>query len=194
MFRYLLRQRSLLPHATALGIVLAASATLLWIHAADIAEMLGRDLTLSGRTALWFAVIAFAIQRPLFGYGYAAFWRGMDGDSAYISLALHWDVPHAHNGWLDVGLDLGLLGIVLVGAYFAVVAARAFRAARERRGGAEVWPLLAVTLVFMANLTESSLLRANNLTWVILVLAGAQAVAVRVPVGDGALVPLPEPV
>lgn len=177
VFRYLRRQRTLLPHAVALGALVGVSAMVVWTHAEDLAELMGRDLTLSGRTALWFAVVAFIIQRPWLGYGYAAFWRGMEGNSAYISLALHWDVPHAHNGWLDVALDVGAAGVVLITIFFISAVRGAFADAKASDRYA-LWSLTAVTVVIMANLTESSLLRPNNLTWVLLLLA-AQSRFVR---------------
>ncbi len=46
-------------------------------------------------------------QRPWFGYGYDAFWRGMQGPSFQIAAAVHFVVAHAHNGFLEIALELG---------------------------------------------------------------------------------------
>jgi O-antigen ligase len=69
----------------------------------------GRDTSLTGRDAVWAFAAAAIVQRPILGYGYAAFWS----DSDWTLQALHWSPPHAHNGVLQVLLDLGGVGLVL---------------------------------------------------------------------------------
>lgn len=150
------------------GASLATLAIGLWgyYHLDRILELLGRDATMSGRTALWFAVLTFIGRRPWFGYGFGAFWQGMNGNSAFISLALNWQVPHAHNGYLDAALDVGLVGLSLIVAFMVIGARNAVRAIR--RGGS-IWPLLCLTFLVLSNLTESALLRHSNVFWVLLV-------------------------
>ena len=82
--------------------------------------LLGRDATLSGRTGLWDAVLAAISMKPLLGYGYESFWNGLAGPSASVVAAVHWIPPHAHNGFLDLWLDLGALGLLIFGIGFVL--------------------------------------------------------------------------
>lgn len=72
-------------------------------------EMLGRDLTFTGRTDIWHAVLAQPIN-PFIGSGYLAFWDGAGGDAVFEAVELR----GAHNGFLEVYLDGGLIGLTLL--------------------------------------------------------------------------------
>jgi exopolysaccharide production protein ExoQ len=80
----------------------------------NILPALGRDVTLTGRTEIWPAVIDSIRQRPWLGYGYGGFWLGWEGESAHVwsrTLVLFWPQligpTHAHNAVLEAWLDLG---------------------------------------------------------------------------------------
>ena len=53
-------------------------------------------------------------KRPLLGYGYQAFWLGLEGESYRVILAVSWVLAQAQNGFLDVMLEMGMLGLVIV--------------------------------------------------------------------------------
>lgn len=73
-------------------------------------EFLGRDSTLTGRTAIWdFADMMIGIK-PLLGWGHGA-WNDPGFQKVVLS-RLGWPSPHAHNVWLDIRLQLGLPGLV----------------------------------------------------------------------------------
>ena len=84
------------------------------VHIGEIAFIMGKDLTLTGRTRIWQAVLPVILRHPLTGYGYMAFWRGYEGVSADVSLTAGWAVASSHNGFLEVWLMLGLVGLVPV--------------------------------------------------------------------------------
>ena len=78
------------------------------------ALLLGRSSeseTLSGRAFIWPQVGYFILQRPLAGYGYEAFWTPSRIET--ISEAPGWGLREAHNGYLEMLLWLGLIGLVL---------------------------------------------------------------------------------
>ncbi|WP_049558612.1 O-antigen ligase family protein, partial [Limnoraphis robusta] len=77
---------------------------------AELLGLIGKDPSLTGRTDLWAWAREMIDKRPWLGYGYTAFWQGLDGGSAYIIRAARWPVPYSHNGILDLWLDIGLLG------------------------------------------------------------------------------------
>ena len=73
--------------------------------------MLGRDPTLTNRTEIWAATKAHPVD-PIFGCGYLNFWDMVGpiklGESAAVELKT------AHNGYLEIFLDGGYLGILFL--------------------------------------------------------------------------------
>jgi exopolysaccharide production protein ExoQ len=136
-----------------------------------LAPLFGRDATLSGRTAIWAQVLSSIARHPFLGYGYEAFWRGMQGPSLQISSSVHFVVVHAHNGFLEIALELGAAGLLL----FLLAGLRALR---------QLWPLwirgpvdriaFSLALLFLMglyDLDENTLLLYNGLFWILTVAA-----------------------
>jgi O-antigen ligase len=125
--------------------------------------------TFTGRTKLWSIVWEMIKKRPWFGYGYGGFWNGWDGPSAQVWRTELWKPPHAHNGFLDIGLNLGLLGVsmFLIGLFINL-----FRISNLIvQSKISQYLFLATYLMYftLANLTETSVLKHNNLLWVLYV-------------------------
>lgn len=78
-----------------------------------ILELLGKDATLTGRTLIWSYAIDNIYEKPLIGWGYAAFWVPANPAAAQIAEAINWTSPNAHNGLLEFLLDIGVLGTSL---------------------------------------------------------------------------------
>lgn len=79
-----------------------------------VAGAVGRDPTLTDRTKIW-AVLLAMHTNPLLGTGYESFWLGPRLLWVWQSPAGH--VNEAHNGYLQVYLNLGLVGLVLLLAF-----------------------------------------------------------------------------
>lgn len=129
-----------------------------------VAELTGRDLTLTGRVPLWEIVWGYIQERPLLGYGYGGFWLEETYGIAVSALA-GWSVPHSHNGYLDLWLDLGLVGFVL-GLLLLLGALGHWWRAYMQTGASE--PLFWLTIwafFFMYNFAESAFVRFNSLLW-----------------------------
>jgi exopolysaccharide production protein ExoQ len=77
-----------------------------------IFEASGRDATLTGRTGLWETLLKEPIN-PLVGVGYGSFWLG---ERLTRFWAMYKTSPpiQAHNGYLEVYLNLGLIGLTLL--------------------------------------------------------------------------------
>ena len=75
-------------------------------------EGMGRDSTLTGRTDIWARVIGLN-DNPLFGTGFESFWLGrrLAAMNRY-QLGLN----EAHNGYIEVWISLGWIGVVSLGA------------------------------------------------------------------------------
>ena len=151
------------------AIVLAGGVgTLLVANAETILAALGRDATLTGRTGIWSAVLDKIWERPWLGYGYQVFWQGWYGESADVWSSLRFDPPHAHDGFLDLWLDLGLLGLSVFALSFIAGYLRAVAWVRLTKNLEGLWPLVYLTFMLLINITESSLMRENAL-WVLYV-------------------------
>ena len=149
--------------AAAIGLYFIAS------HFAAVAAFLDRDVTLTGRTTIWGASLILGMDHPWIGHGFNAFWLGDEGPSGEVRKLAGWDVPSAHNGYLEIWLDLGICGLA---AFFLGFARHFWKAAEcfRREGLWEgAWPLLFLIFLFFVNLAQSSLLSPNYVLWILYV-------------------------
>jgi exopolysaccharide production protein ExoQ len=149
---------------SSIGIVLYSLAT---NNAEQIVGAFGKNLTLTGRTDFWPLVIDKIAESPWVGYGFGAFWQGLDGPSAYVWNASAFKAPNSHNGYLDLCLDLGLIGFFIYMTIFITTFYKALMYIRETGRPDRFWPTLLLSYVVLSNLTESSLVIQNNFLWVI---------------------------
>ena len=137
-------------------------------------------MTLTGRTEIWSAVIDSIAKRPLLGYGYDAFWLGLEGESYRIILAVSWALAQAQNGFLDVMLEMGVAGLAIVLLIFGFAFRDALVCLLRSRDDAQLraveWYLAIVILTLIYNLDESFLFAAKHLGSMIFLagLRGAQ--------------------
>jgi len=136
-----------------------------------IAELLGRDSTLSGRTAIWEQVWVAILKHPILGYGYAAFWQGMKGESYNVILALRFVIFHAHNGFLEIWLELGAVGLLLFFLSYVRAWRKLWPILRSGMMGSAFWMVFVLLLLGAYDLDESTLLTFNGLFWVLYVTA-----------------------
>jgi exopolysaccharide production protein ExoQ len=78
-----------------------------------LAGIMGRDLTFTGRTDIWSALLQEGTD-PLIGAGYYSFWMG--DRVARLSANFFYSLNEAHNTYLETYLNSGLIGVVLLGA------------------------------------------------------------------------------
>jgi len=81
---------------------------------AGLVEKVGRDPTLTGRTALWGQLLGTNTS-PWFGVGYESFWLGERLERIWDNEKSQQRVNQAHNGYLEIFLNLGWVGVVLLG-------------------------------------------------------------------------------
>lgn len=162
-FRYIL----LIPSFLAL-VTLGATIFYIYTEMADeLLGLIGKDPTLTGRTELWVWAREMIDKRPYLGYGYTAFWQGLDSASAYIIRAARWPVPYSHNGILDMWLDIGLLGVVTYFSGFGINLLRSVFIARFSVGIEYLWPLIFLTYLVLTNATEGGIISQNSIFWVL---------------------------
>jgi exopolysaccharide production protein ExoQ len=98
----------------------AISAFVLFGGGSSVLELLGRNPTLTGRTEVW-KVLLPLVQSPIFGSGYESFWLGER--LLKIGSQTSYGINEAHNGYLEIYLNLGWIGLALL----ALVVVTGFR-------------------------------------------------------------------
>lgn len=163
------RSRVLILLAAVIGCIVLAFAT--WLYLPLLTKLIGRDTTFSGRTEIWAQVWAYILKRPIAGYGYAAFWQGMKGESFNVAAAVHFIVFHAHNGFLEIWLELGGAGLVLFTFSYFRAWRKLWPALCQGQINRIAWMLFILVLIALYDLDENTLLTANGLFWVVYVSA-----------------------
>jgi O-antigen ligase len=100
---------------------------------ADIVRLLPIDATFTGRADVWELALEKIVERPLTGFGYSAYWA-LESTRFGQEDATQWGghAAHAHNGYIDAALNMGIPGLFLVIAVFVVWPLRNFLAARAK--------------------------------------------------------------
>ncbi len=99
------------------------SSMLLIANIEEVFSLLGRDTTLTGRNEVWNYALDMISQRRWWGYGYSAFWES-EPILSYVTQTLNWHITHAHNGYLEVWLELGLIGLGLMIVFLLISVTR----------------------------------------------------------------------
>lgn len=95
-----------------LAVIAAAGFALFLSSGAGILQELGRNPTLTGRTLIWKAVLA-QHSNPLLGAGFESFWMGDRMTSVWSMSQV--GIEEAHDGYLETYLNLGWIGLALLG-------------------------------------------------------------------------------
>ena len=146
--------------------------------------VLGKDATLTGRTAIWGAAELEIAKQPWLGYGYQSVWATDDRWTPLGWIVKHakFRAYHAHNSWIDTALGLGRVGLAAWGAVFVEFWLRSLWAVGTSRGAWLALPFLVIYSV--QSLTESIAYIYNDFTWVIFV-ALLTRLALPRAAGDG---------
>jgi exopolysaccharide production protein ExoQ len=113
----------------------------------DISSALNRDETLTGRADIWAVLIPYVKARPLLGYGSGGFWTTDLRESIYSS---------AHNGYLDMILNSGFLGLFILAAFLLTCSFKAHRyMSIDHDWGCLFYSYLVMSIVH--NIAESSI-------------------------------------
>lgn len=145
--------------------VAATGAGVLWFGREAIFGALGRSSDLTGREGIWQSVLERAQQHPVIGWGFATPWLPWD------PMFDRWIVDHgqtvmqAHNMWVDVFLQLGTIGVVLVAGIYVASLWRAWFFAIDRPrfdlradrpySPLTLLPTLVITVLLVQGLAES---------------------------------------
>jgi O-antigen ligase len=132
----------------------------------ELLSSLDKDPSLTGRTQFWPQLIEAMGKRPLLGYGYDNFWqpdRGLDNPAANIETTSGYKPPNAHNGFIQLGIELGYVGLILFGfSFFRNLALGSLFLTKSQSIESRL-PLIFLAYLALQNITESNLLGPNFL-------------------------------
>lgn len=129
------------------------------------------DPTLTQRTDIWNFALRKISERPWLGYGYEVFWgAGINSPSVREGPGFVAQMPHAHNGYIDLALQTGYIGLGIFTVLLLSVLHLAGRVARRSIGLAGL-VLSFVIFGMLYNCLESAWFRSFNLEAMIFALA-----------------------
>ena len=154
-------------------------ALLVTVFARDwLFGLLGKSGDLTGRADTWAKVWQLIEQHPWFGWGWVSYWptwvKPFDGLDTKAGIP----VMSAHNAWIDVWLQLGVVGVLVFAPIVALTLLRVwFRAVDQPRRGpgpalpyatSALWPWLVMVALLVQSITESRLLIESG--WLLLII------------------------
>jgi exopolysaccharide production protein ExoQ len=163
-----IRRRPAAVHALVLVILLGGGIFSLLGGRAAITEALGRKPDFTGRTEIWQILIPMA-PNPIGGAGFETFWVGPRVERIFTSVGGLAMTNEAHNGYIEVYLNLGWLGLGII----ALLLAQGYRrtVSAFRRDPALGGLLVAYVVTAAAfNVTEAGF-RMLSLEWFFLLLS-----------------------
>jgi O-antigen ligase len=128
-----------------------------------VLELLGKDPTLTGRLDLWPYVLNAVQQRPILGWGFSAFWSPTNPAAEEINIGLGWGVPEAHNGLLEMLLEIGIVGTALFVFLFIRNVALALRCINTSAQELAITSLLCCLGILLVGISEVVLLEPGDI-------------------------------
>jgi exopolysaccharide production protein ExoQ len=168
------------------GVVVAAAIAAVALFArAPILALLGKHSDLTGRTEIWTKVITLANERPVGGWGWVSYWAPwVEPFKSLVEIkGVHY--YQAHDAWIDMYLQLGIIGLIVFGLLVLTTLVRswimALDAGRDGIRATSVFPLLIVVALIVHSVAESRLL--IEICFLLLIIASIRS-AQREPAPD----------
>ena len=128
-----------------------------------VTSILGREENLTGRTDIWRPLIDFASLNPIFGVGYGGFYAPGNWELEHY-FSKQFILAQAHSGYLAVYVELGIVGLMLLGVF---ILGYCGKVQRELSHSFE-WAVLGICLLLMSlfyNYTEVGFVQSGNFLW-----------------------------
>ena len=145
----------------------------------DTLTLLTGDPSLTGRTTLWQYVLYRWEESPYLGQGYGALWQVGPQLEAYLrhGNVQGWIMNEAHNGYLDVLAQTGIVGLLVFG-FFVVSGFLILLFTRQEEPTVWKWFAMYLTLgMLLYNITETTFFRGTD--WLLFVAMCASALLSR---------------
>jgi exopolysaccharide production protein ExoQ len=154
------------------GLIIPNLSRILPGSASNTASIANRDLTFSGRTDVWNIMVKdlSAKNKMANGFGSGGYWinAAYDQDKHYNPWStideLEWQPGQGHNGYMDILVHTGIIGVVLFLAFLIQFIITLFR----RISFEEQIVYFLTLIVLINNITESSFFREKHFYFVLL--------------------------
>lgn len=157
---------------TLAGVVVVASVAL-FTQRTRIIDLLGATDDLSMRANLWALAQYFASRQPVQGWGWFGAWDVDEQPFASVNQLLGQHHTTALNAYVDVQLQLGWMGVLLLCALGGIALVRSWLDASQRRSIVYAWtPLM---LIALAGVSAFESVALYGLGWMLLVLCAVRA-------------------
>jgi O-antigen ligase len=150
--------------------------------------LVGRSTAFTGRMPLWIYLLGNVMaNHPWLGYGIGTVWDDPSFRAAAGFFA-HWGGPimNGHNGFVDILLYLGVIGLSIFLVTIILTVVRLFNYSRVENDRG-YWPIMTLIYVLVANLTISFLFHFETFHWVLLVMVMFMSARPAEPIAKGIL-------
>ncbi|HVZ01162.1 MAG TPA: O-antigen ligase [Dongiaceae bacterium] len=142
------------------GIVLLLAVVLL--NPADVMALIGKSADMTGRFPLWRDLMVSIEKRPLLGYGYGAFWVDLNDERVRIWALNPWQPPDAHNAYIEIALQLGIVGAVAATLLLLVATKRAIDWCKDAQAQWAIYVATFLIVYVVTNVDETQLFRGGD--------------------------------
>ena len=147
----------------------ALAATLILLNYDAIAHILADPQEFTGRTAIWQAEAGFIRDHPWLGSGFGSFadTGALSPLHDYVSASWVDAVSHGHNGYLQLTVTLGFVGLALGLIAVILTPAAAFWRIDDMDRLLKAFLFSLFVFFVFHNLTESDFLESDGASWVV---------------------------
>lgn len=163
--------------AIALLVGTGTVAVLAVVFRGPLLALAGRSSDLTNRLDIWSAVTDLALERPVAGWGWISYWAPWAPPFDDLAVIKGVTYLQAHNAWLDVFLQLGILGLVVLGLLVLTTTLRSWVYAMDGPRTDALVPLALLVALLVQSLAESRLL--IEIGWALLVILSMKTAAHR---------------
>lgn len=133
-------------------------------------DTLEKDMTVHGRTDIWRLVWPYIMDRFWLGYGYGSFWQPGFPWFSQLQARLHYTPFYSHNGIVELWIAGGALAVGLaIAVFLGTLVKAAILGLRETASPEAAFAFVFLLCFALRNITESSLLQANDFLWLLFV-------------------------
>lgn len=177
--------------ALAAGGVVALALT----FRAQLLDLLGRSDDLTGRLDIWAAVLRLIEQRPVLGWGWVSYWAPWVEPFDDLVVINGVTYLQAHNAWLDVLMQLGVVGLVVFSILIVTTGVRVLSWSvdapldeRAPTAALRLLPAVLLTVLLVHSLAESRLLVEGGLVLLVYLAVASRLRGLTLPVRTTAAV------
>ena len=124
----------------------------------ELTNLVGKDITFSGRTDLWLAMLNEISNHFYLGAGFQSFWSLSNPKVLNLYQIFVWLPNQAHNGYIDVLNEVGLVGFIL----FLSLIINYFIGSAKLKISDNPWKWFIV-IALIVNLQESTFFRPGHI-------------------------------